>query len=264
MIKYLNDLRNIMENGSFKDDRTGTGTVSLFGLQTRYDISQRFPLLTTKKMFLKGVIHELLWFLKGSTNTKYLNDNGVHIWDEWANEDGNLGPIYGHQWRSWPGHNGDSIDQIHNVIESLRSDPNGRRHIVNAWNVSDLNHMALPPCHLLFQFYVRDNTWLDCQLYQRSADMLLGVPFNIASYALLTMMVAQQIGLSAGHFVHTIGDAHIYTNHFTQVRTQLSREVYDRPVMRIRRRENIDLYTHDDFELIGYEHHPAIKAPIAV
>lgn len=282
MKQYHEMLSHILINGKARGDRTGTGTVSVFGYQMRFDLNDGFPLLTTKKVFTKGIIHELLWFLKGDTNTKYLTDNGVHIWDEWADEEGDLGPVYGSQWRSWRGNwqdhsfyctasesviaDGDYkiIDQIANVIKQIKSNPEGRRHIVTAWNPNEVEHMALPPCHCLFQFYVQDGK-LSCQLYQRSADAFLGVPFNIASYALLTHMIAQQCNLGVGEFIHTFGDLHIYSNHVEQVELQLSRAFRDLPTLKINRKpESIDDYEFEDFEIVGYDPHPAIKAPIAV
>lgn len=264
MQQYLDLMRHVRENGTLKADRTGTGTYSVFGHQMRFDLSAGFPLVTTKKVFLKGIIHELLWFLAGSTNISYLTDHNVHIWDEWADEHGELGPVYGSQWRSWPGPDGGTIDQIEALVEGIRTNPDSRRHIVSAWNVAEVNHMALPPCHTLFQFYVADGK-LSCQLYQRSADIFLGVPFNIASYALLTMMIAQVCDLALGDFVHTMGDAHLYTNHLEQTDLQLSRSPLPLPQMRL----NPDVkdilgFVYEDFELTGYECHGAIKAPIAV
>lgn len=264
MQQYLDLLRHVRENGVYKGDRTGTGTYSLFGHQLRFDLNAGFPLVTTKKMFLKGIIHELLWFLSGSTNIKYLTDHNVHIWDEWADEHGELGPVYGSQWRSWPGPDGGTIDQIERVVHDIRTNPDSRRHIVSAWNVAEVDNMALPPCHSLFQFYVAQGR-LSCQLYQRSADMFLGVPFNIASYALLTMMIAQVADLEVGDFVHTFGDAHIYSNHLDQVEKQLEREPLPLPTMHIRADVNdIFGFCYEDFHLEGYECHSAIKAPIAV
>lgn len=264
MKQYLDMLRHIMENGVDKGDRTGTGTRSVFGYQARFDLSEGFPLLTTKKLHLKSIIHELLWFLQGDTNIKYLVDNGVSIWNEWADEKGELGPVYGHQWRSWPTPDGGHIDQITDIIKTIKNNPNSRRIIVSAWNVADVDNMALPPCHCLFQFYVA-NGKLSCQLYQRSCDTFLGVPFNIASYALLTMMVAQVCDLEPGDFIHTYGDLHIYSNHFEQVKEQLSREPRALPKMKINPEvKDIFGFKYEDFELIGYEPHPAIKAPIAV
>ena len=264
MKQYLDLMRHVRENGVFKDDRTGTGTYSVFGYQMRFDLSVGFPLVTTKKTFLKGIIHELLWFLSGSTNIKYLTDHDVHIWDEWADEHGELGPVYGSQWRSWPGPDGGTIDQISRVVNDLKNNPDSRRHIVSAWNVAEVDDMALPPCHSLFQFYVADGR-LSCQLYQRSADIFLGVPFNIASYALLNMMIAQVVGLKVGDFVHTLGDAHLYTNHLEQTDKQLQRDPRPLPSIHI----NPDVkeilgFAIDDFELKDYDPHPGIKAPIAV
>ena len=264
MKQYLDLMRHVRKNGVFKDDRTGTGTYSVFGYQMRFDLSAGFPLVTTKKTFLKGIIHELLWFLSGSTNIKYLTDHDVHIWDEWADEHGELGPVYGSQWRSWPGPDGATIDQISRVVNDLKNNPDSRRHIVSAWNVAEVDDMALPPCHSLFQFYVADGR-LSCQLYQRSADIFLGVPFNIASYALLNMMIAQVIGLKVGDFVHTLGDAHLYTNHLEQTDKQLQRDPRPLPSIHI----NPDVkdilgFAIDDFELKDYDPHPGIKAPIAV
>ena len=264
MQQYLDLMRHVRENGTLKADRTGTGTYSVFGHQMRLDLSAGFPLVTTKKVFLKGIIHELLWFLAGSTNISYLTDHNVHIWDEWADEHGELGPVYGSQWRSWPGPDGGTIDQIEAVVEGIRTNPDSRRHIVSAWNVAEVNHMALPPCHTLFQFYVADGK-LSCQLYQRSADIFLGVPFNIASYALLTMMIAQVCDLALGDFVHTMGDAHLYTNHLEQTDLQLSRSPLPLPQMRLNPDvKDIFGFVYEDFELTGYECHGAIKAPIAV
>jgi len=264
MQQYLDLLSHIRENGALKGDRTGTGTRSVFGYQMRFDLSAGFPLLTTKKLHLKSIIHELLWFLDGDTNIKTLNDAGVRIWDDWADEAGDLGPVYGHQWRSWPTPGGGKVDQIAAVIEAIKSNPNSRRHIVSAWNVADVDDMALPPCHCLFQFYVADGK-LSCQLYQRSADVFIGVPFNIASYALLTQMVAQVTGLGLGDFVHTLGDAHIYANHFEQADIQLSREPLALPTMTLNPDvRDIFAFTFDDFTLEGYEAHPHIAAPIAV
>lgn len=264
MKQYLDLLRHIMDNGVQKGDRTGTGTRSVFGYQMRFDLSEGFPLLTTKKLHLKSIIHELLWFLKGDTNVKYLQDNGVRIWNEWAGPDGDLGHIYGYQWRSWPDYGGGYVDQISETIETIRSNPDSRRIIVSAWNVADLPNMNLPPCHAFFQYYVADGR-LSLQLYQRSADTFLGVPFNIASYALLLMMTAQVTGLKAGDFVHTLGDTHIYNNHFDQVRQQLSREPRPLPRMIINPDvKNIFDFTYDDFELVGYDPHPHIKAQVSV
>ncbi len=264
MQQYLDLMRHVRENGTVKADRTGTGTYSVFGHQMRFDLNAGFPLVTTKKVFLKGIIHELLWFLAGSTNISYLTDHNVHIWDEWADEHGELGPVYGSQWRSWPGPDGGTIDQIEALVEGIRANPDSRRHIVSAWNVAEVNDMALPPCHTLFQFYVADGK-LSCQLYQRSADIFLGVPFNIASYALLTMMIAQVCDLALGDFVHTMGDAHLYTNHLEQTDLQLSRSPLPLPQMRLNPDvKDIFGFVYEDFELTGYECHGAIKAPIAV
>ena len=264
MRQYLDLLRYIEENGTFKSDRTGTGTKSVFGYQMRFDLSEGFPLLTTKKVHLKSIIYELLWFISGDTNIKYLKDHGVSIWDEWADENGDLGPVYGHQWRSWPAPDGKSIDQLADVIGQIRRNPDSRRLIVTAWNPAEVEKMALPPCHSLFQFYVSEGR-LSCQLYQRSADVFLGVPFNIASYALLTMMIAQVCGLAPGTFVHTFGDVHIYSNHFEQVRTQLSREPRPLPKMTLNpERKNITDFVYEDFTLTDYDPWPAIKAPVAV
>ena len=264
MRPYLDLLQHILDHGARKGDRTGTGTISVFGAQLRFDLSAGFPLVTTKKVHLKSIIHELLWFLQGETNVRYLKDNGVSIWDEWADADGNLGPVYGYQWRSWPAPDGRHIDQIAQVLEEIRRYPHSRRMLVSAWNVADLDKMALMPCHAFFQFYVADGR-LSCQLYQRSADMFLGVPFNIASYALLTLMVAQVSGLKPGDFVHTFGDAHIYLNHLDQVREQLAREPRPYPKLVIRRRPaSIFDYAFEDFEIEGYDPHPHIKAPVAV
>ncbi|MGY1488353.1 thymidylate synthase [Methylobacillus pratensis] len=264
-MKVYHDLmRHVLEHGHKKEDRTGTGTLSVFGYQMRFDLAEGFPLLTTKKVHLKSIIHELLWFLQGSTNIAYLKENGVSIWDEWADAQGNLGPVYGYQWRSWPTPDGGHIDQISQVIEAIKRNPDSRRLIVSAWNVADVDKMKLPPCHAFFQFYVADGK-LSCQLYQRSADIFLGVPFNIASYALLTMMVAQVCGLKLGDFVHTLGDAHIYLNHLEQVREQLSREPYPLPAMRINPDvKDIFAFHFEDFTLENYQSHPAIKAPVAV
>ena len=264
MRSYLDLMKHICDNGTPKGDRTGTGTLSVFGAQLRFDLNEGFPLLTTKKVHLKSIIHELLWFLSGDTNIKYLKDNGVTIWDEWADEHGDLGPVYGHQWRSWPTPNGNHIDQITKVIQDIKENPNSRRLIVSAWNVGEIDKMALPPCHTFFQFYVADGK-LSCQLYQRSADIFLGVPFNIASYALLTMMIAQVCGLRLGEFVHTLGDAHIYLNHEEQVTQQLSREPKTLPIMTLNKSiDNIFDFTFDDFSLEGYDPEPLIKAPVAV
>ena len=264
MKQYLNLMKHVMDNGTIKTDRTGTGTKSVFGYQMRFDLANRFPCVTTKKIHLKSIIHELLWFLKGETNIKYLNENGVKIWDEWADENGDLGHVYGYQWRSWPTPDGKHIDQIQKVIEQLKETPNSRRIIVSAWNVSEIESMALPPCHTFFQFYVANNK-LSCQLYQRSADIFLGVPFNIASYALLTMMMAQVCNLEVGEFVHTLGDAHIYSNHFDQTNLQLSREPKILPKMIINKNvKNIFDFTFDDFDLTDYQSHPHIKGKVAV
>jgi len=264
MKQYLDLMRHVRDYGTRKEDRTGTGTVSVFGYQMRFDLGAGFPLVTTKKCHLRSIVHELLWFLKGETNLRYLHDNKVTIWDEWADEDGNLGPVYGYQWRSWPTPDGGSIDQISQVIEQLRNNPDSRRIIVSAWNVADVENMALPPCHAFFQFYVADGR-LSCQLYQRSADIFLGVPFNIASYALLTMMMAQVTGLEAGDFVHTFGDAHLYLNHLEQTELQLSRSPHKLPTMHINPAvDDLFAFTFEDFELQGYEPHPHIKAPVAV
>ena len=264
MRQYLDLMRHVLEHGNPKTDRTGTGTVSVFGYQMRYDLSQGFPLVTTKKCHLRSIIHELLWFLKGDTNIQYLKDNGVRIWDEWADENGNLGPVYGYQWRSWPTADGRHIDQIKQVLDQIKNTPDSRRLIVSAWNVGEVEKMKLPPCHAFFQFYVADGK-LSCQLYQRSADIFLGVPFNIASYALLTMMVAQVSGLKLGDFVHTLGDAHLYSNHLEQTREQLSRTPRPLPSMRLNPAvQNIFDFKFEDFTLEGYDPHPAIKAPVAV
>lgn len=264
MQQYLDLLQHILDNGTQKTDRTGTGTISTFGHQLRFDLQKGFPLVTTKKVHLKSIIHELLWFLKGETNIAYLKENKVSIWDEWANEDGELGPVYGKQWRSWEGKDGKVIDQISDLISQIKKTPDSRRLIVSAWNVGELPEMALMPCHTLFQFYVADNK-LSCQLYQRSADVFLGVPFNIASYALLTMMVAQVCDLEPGDFVHTFGDVHIYNNHIDQVNLQLSREPFPLPVMKINPEvKDIFGFQYDDFKLENYQSHSAIKAPVAV
>jgi thymidylate synthase len=264
MKQYLDLMRHVRDTGARKEDRTGTGTLSVFGHQMRFDLGEGFPLVTTKKCHLKSIIHELLWFLSGDTNVKYLQDNGVRIWNEWADEEGNLGPVYGYQWRSWPAAGGRHIDQISQVIEQIRNTPDSRRIIVSAWNVGEIDNMALPPCHMMFQFYVADGR-LSCQLYQRSADIFLGVPFNIASYALLTMMIAQVCDLAPGDFVHTLGDAHLYTNHLEQADEQLSRKPYPLPVMKINPGvKSIFDFKHEDFELVGYEAHPHIKAAVAV
>jgi len=264
MRSYLELMRHIREQGTSKADRTGTGTLSIFGAQLRFDLNQGFPLLTTKKVHLKSIIHELLWFLSGDTNTKYLKDNGVTIWDEWANDKGDLGPVYGYQWRSWPTPNGSHIDQITNVIKEIQENPNSRRLIVSAWNVGEIDKMALAPCHAFFQFYVADGK-LSCQLYQRSADLFLGVPFNIASYALLNMMVAHVCGLQVGDFVHTFGDCHLYMNHLEQADEQLSRAPRALPKMKLNTKiRNILDFSYEDFELESYDPHPLIKAPVAI
>lgn len=264
MHQYHDLLRHVLETGSDRGDRTGTGTRSVFGYQMRFDLADGFPVVTTKKLHLRSIIHELLWFLKGDTNIGYLRENGVTIWDEWADQDGNLGPVYGAQWRSWPDYDGGHIDQIARLIEGIKTNPNSRRHIVSAWNPALVDDMALPPCHCLFQFYVADGR-LSCQLYQRSADIFLGVPFNIASYALLTLMVAQVTGLEPGDFVHTFGDAHLYANHFDQAKLQLSRTPKALPVMKLNPDiRDIFSFTYDDFTLVGYEADASIKAPIAV
>ncbi|HNI07348.1 MAG TPA: thymidylate synthase [Thiobacillaceae bacterium] len=264
MRPYLDLLQHVLDHGTKKSDRTGTGTISVFGHQMRFDLSAGFPLLTTKKVHLKSIIHELLWFLQGDTNIKYLKDNGVSIWDEWADANGDLGPIYGYQWRSWPARDGRHIDQISEVLETLKKNPDSRRIIVSAWNVGELPYMKLPPCHAFFQFYVADGR-LSCQLYQRSADIFLGVPFNIASYALLTLMMAQVTGLKPGDFVHTLGDAHIYLNHLEQVNLQLSRETRALPTMKLNPAiTDLFAFKFEDFTLEGYDPHPGIKAPVAV
>ena len=264
MQQYHDLMRHVLEHGNDKGDRTGTGTRSVFGYQMRFDLSKGFPVLTTKKLHLRSIIHELLWFLQGDTNIRYLKENGVSIWDEWADEEGNLGPVYGYQWRSWPAPDGRHIDQIATVVEQIKNNPNSRRMIVSAWNPALVDDMALPPCHAMFQFYVADGK-LSCQLYQRSADIFLGVPFNIASYALLTMMVAQVCGLQAGEFIHTLGDAHLYSNHFEQARLQLERAPKALPTMNINP-EVKDLFgfKFEDFELVGYDPDPHIKAAVAV
>jgi thymidylate synthase len=262
--QYLDLLRRVLENGTEKSDRTGTGTLSVFGHQMRFDLSQGFPLVTTKKLHLRSILHELLWFIRGETNTSYLNENGVTIWDDWADADGNLGPVYGKQWRSWEARDGRVIDQLRDAVEMIRKNPDSRRIIVSAWNVGDLEDMALPPCHLLYQFYVADGR-LSCQLYQRSADIFLGVPFNIASYALLVLMIAQVCGLEPGDFVHTLGDAHLYSNHLEQARLQLTREPRSLPSMHVAPGvEDLFAFRYEDFELSGYDPHPHIKAPVAV
>lgn len=264
MKQYLDLLRHVLDHGAPKGDRTGTGTLSVFGHQMRFDLQDGFPVVTTKKLHLKSIIYELLWFLRGDTNTAYLNEHGVTIWNEWADEQGNLGPIYGYQWRSWPAPNGQPIDQMQRVVDQIRSNPTSRRLIVSAWNVADLGEMALAPCHLLFQFYVSGGR-LSCQLYQRSADLFLGVPFNIASYALLTVMVAQVTGLETGEFIHTFGDAHIYNNHIDQVQLQLSRDPRPLPTMHLNPEiKSLSQFTYEDLTLEGYDPHPRIPAPIAV
>ncbi|MEN8137160.1 MAG: thymidylate synthase [Bacteroidota bacterium] len=264
MKQYLNLIETVLEKGVKKEDRTGTGTVSVFGHQMRFDLSEGFPMITTKKLHLKSIIHELLWFLEGDTNIKYLTEHGVRIWNEWADENGDLGPVYGAQWRSWKGANGQTVDQITQAIDQIKNNPDSRRIIVSAWNVGELDQMALMPCHAFFQFYVADGK-LSCQLYQRSADIFLGVPFNIASYALLTMMMAQVTGLEPGDFVHTFGDAHIYSNHMDQVELQLSRETRKLPVMKINPDvKSIFDFKFEDFELEGYDPHPHIKGAVAV
>ena len=264
MNQYLKLLEHVKQNGQKKEDRTGTGTMSVFGYQMRFNLNKSFPLLTTKKVHLKSVIYELLWFLSGDTNIKYLKDNGVSIWDEWADENGNLGPVYGHQWRSWPTSEGKEIDQISNLINQIKKTPDSRRLIVSAWNVGEINKMKLPPCHCFFQFYVADGR-LSCQLYQRSADIFLGVPFNIASYALLTQMIAHVCGLECGEFIHTLGDAHIYTNHIDQVNEQLRRKPKKLPQIKINPSvKNIFDFKYEDFSLEGYDPYPLIKAPVAV
>ncbi len=264
MQQYLQLLQHILDNGVQKTDRTGTGTISVFGYQMRFDLQKGFPLVTTKRVHLKSIIYELLWFLRGDTNIGYLKEHGVTIWDEWADENGNLGPVYGKQWRSWEGKDGNVIDQISELVEQIKKTPDSRRLIVSAWNVGELAEMALMPCHTLFQFYVA-NGRLSCQLYQRSADVFLGVPFNIASYALLTMMIAQVCDLQPGEFIHTFGDVHIYNNHLEQVKLQLSREPYPLPTMKLNPEvKNIFDFRYEDFVLEGYQHHPAIKAPVAV
>ena len=264
MKQYLDLMRHVRDNGIVKEDRTGTGTKSVYGYQMRFNLADGFPVVTTKTLHLRSIIHELLWFLKGDTNIKYLKDNKVRIWDEWADEDGNLGPVYGAQWRSWPTANGGQVDQISQVIDQIKNNPDSRRLIVSAWNVGEIENMALPPCHAFFQFYVADGK-LSCQLYQRSADIFLGVPFNIASYALLTMMIAQVCDLGVGDFVHTLGDAHLYSNHMEQTDLQLSREPFPLPTMKINQDiKNIFDFTIDDFELVGYEAHEHIKGVVAV
>jgi thymidylate synthase len=264
MKQYLNLMQHVLDHGALKEDRTGTGTISVFGYQMRFDLNEGFPLVTTKKLHLRSIIHELLWFLKGDTNVSYLRDNKVTIWDEWADENGNLGPVYGQQWRSWPTVDGEVVDQITNLIKQIKSTPDSRRLIVSAWNVGEIRKMALPPCHALFQFYVA-NSKLSCQLYQRSADIFLGVPFNIASYALLTLMVAQVCDLEPGEFIHTFGDAHLYLNHIEQAQLQLSRELRLLPKMELNKSvKDIFGFVYEDFTLSGYDPHPHIKAPVAV
>lgn len=263
MRPYLDLMQRVLDEGVERGDRTGTGTLGVFGHQMRFDLADGFPVVTTKRLHLRSIIGELLWFLRGDTNVRWLQDRGITIWDEWADEQGDLGPVYGYQWRSWPTPDGQHVDQIAAVIESIRTNPESRRHIVSAWNVADVDKMALPPCHTMFQFYVAGGR-LSCQLYQRSADIFLGVPFNIASYALLTHLVAQQTDLTPGDFVHTLGDAHLYLNHLDQAREQLSRDPLPLPQIQIARRPSIDAYDLADVELVGYESHPSIKAPIAV
>jgi thymidylate synthase len=264
MRQYLDLLEHVLEKGVEKPDRTGTGTISVFGYQMRFDLQQGFPVMTTKKLHLRSIIHELLWFLKGETNLEYLHANNVSIWDEWADENGELGHIYGHQWRSWPASDGRSIDQVSQVVRSIKENPDSRRHIVSAWNVGELDKMALPPCHVLFQFYVAGGK-LSCQLYQRSCDIFLGVPFNIASYALLTRMMAQVTGLEPGEFIHTLGDAHIYLNHIDQVKLQLNRDPYPLPKMMINpEKKDIFQFVYEDFKLVDYQSHPHIKGQISV
>jgi thymidylate synthase len=264
MKQYIDLLNHVISKGTKKSDRTGTGTISVFGHQSRYDLSEGFPVLTTKKLHLKSIIHELLWFLTGNTNVKYLQDNGVKIWNEWADENGNLGPVYGYQWRSWPTPDGRHIDQISQVVDSIKNNPDSRRHLISAWNVGQIDEMKLPPCHLLIQFYVADGK-LSCQLYQRSADIFLGVPFNIASYALLTLMMAQVCSLQPGEFIHTLGDAHIYLNHMEQVNLQITREPFPLPQMKINPEvKSIFDFKFEDFELVGYQAHPHIAGKVAV
>lgn len=264
MEQYHKLLQHILDNGTRKEDRTGTGTISVFGYQMRFDLSEGFPCVTTKKLHLRSIIHELLWFIAGDTNIKYLKENKVSIWDEWADENGDLGPVYGYQWRNWPDGHGGTIDQIKKLVDGLKNNPDSRRHIVSAWNVADVDNMALPPCHTMFQFYVADGK-LSCQLYQRSADTFLGVPFNIASYALFTMMLAQVVGLEPGEFVHTFGDAHLYTNHLEQAQLQLTRDFRPLPTMKINPEvKDIFSFKYEDFELVNYDPHPHIKAAVAV
>jgi thymidylate synthase len=265
MKTYLSQLNNILENGEERLDRTGTGTVGLFGTQARYDLREGFPAVTTKKLYFKAIVHELLWFLQGGTNTKYLKENGVKIWDEWADENGDLGPVYGRQWRSWPKGSIHSIDQIGDLIKGLRENPYSRRHIVSAWNVAQVEDMALPPCHVMFQFYVNKNDELSCHLYQRSGDMFLGVPFNIASYALLTHMIAQVTGYKVGEFIHTLGDAHIYTNHLEQVKIQVTRKPLECPKLWLDPSiKDIDAFQYEHIKFLEYESHPALKGAIAI
>ena len=264
MKQYLELLDHVLKNGTRKSDRTGTGTISLFGYQMRFNLEEGFPLMTTKKLHLKSILHELLWFISGDTNIKYLNDNGVNIWNEWADKDGNLGPVYGYQWRSWPAADGRKIDQLNNVIASIKKSPDSRRHIVSAWNAGEIDRMALPPCHILFQYYVAEGK-LSCQLYQRSCDIFIGIPFNIASYSLLTLMTAQATGLKPGEFIHTLGDAHIYLNHVDQVRLQLTREPFKLPKMTLNPEvTDITKFRYEDFTLSDYNAHPHIKGDISV
>ena len=264
MKQYLELLDHVLKNGTRKSDRTGTGTISLFGYQMRFNLEEGFPLMTTKKLHLKSILHELLWFISGDTNIKYLNDNGVNIWNEWADKDGNLGPVYGYQWRSWPAADGRKIDQLNNVIASIKKSPDSRRHIVSAWNAGEIDRMALPPCHILFQYYVAEGK-LSCQLYQRSCDIFIGIPFNIASYSLLTLMTAQATGLKPGEFIHTLGDAHIYLNHIDQVRLQLTREPFKLPKMTLNPEvTDITKFRYEDFTLSDYYAHPHIKGDISV
>jgi len=264
MKQYLELLDHVLKNGTRKSDRTGTGTISVFGYQMRFNLEEGFPLMTTKKLHLKSILHELLWFISGDTNIKYLNDNGVNIWNEWADKDGNLGPVYGYQWRSWPAADGRKIDQLNNVIASIKKSPDSRRHIVSAWNAGEIDRMALPPCHILFQYYVAEGK-LSCQLYQRSCDIFIGIPFNIASYSLLTLMTAQATGLKPGEFIHTLGDAHIYLNHVDQVRLQLTREPFKLPKMTLNPEvTDITKFRYEDFTLSDYNAHPHIKGDISV